>query len=78
MKDITISASQIRKEIIIFSICFVAAFGLNIYSIAKFETDWSEILGQLHVVAGIAVIIYLLVVIIRLIYFGFTRLIQKK
>lgn len=78
MKDIKITASRLRKEFIIFSVCFAAAFGLNIYSIAKFETDWSEILGQLHVVAGIAVIIYLLVVVIRLIYFGFSSLIQKK
>ncbi len=78
MKDITIKASQLRKELIIFVVCFVAAFGLNIYSIAKFETDWSEILGQLHVVLGITIIIYLLVALIRFIYFGLSRWIQKK
>ena len=78
MKDITITASQLRKELIIFVVCFAAAFGLNIYSIAKFETDWSEILGQLHVVLGIALIIYVIVGLIRLIFTGVLRIIQKK
>ena len=78
MKDITITASRIRKELIILIICFVAAFGLNIYSIAKFETDWSEILGQLHVVLGITIIIYLVVAFIRFIYSGLSRWMQKK
>ena len=78
MKDITITASRLRKELIIFLVCFAAAFGLNIYSIAKFETDWSEILGQLHVVVGIASIIYVVVGLIRLIIFGLSRLIQQK
>lgn len=78
MKDITITASQLRKELIIFVVCFAAAFGLNIFSIAKFETDWSEILGQLHVVLGIALIIYIIVGLIRLIFTGVLRIIQKK
>ncbi len=78
MKDITITASRLRKELIIFIVCFAAAFALNIYSIAKFETDWSEIIGQLHVVLGIALIIYAFVGIIRIIIIGISRLVQNS
>ena len=78
MKDITITASQLRKELIIFFICFVAAFGLNIYAIAKFETDWSEMLGQLHVVLAIAAVIYLIIALFRFIFIAFIRLNKKK
>ena len=78
MKDITITASRLRKELILFIVCFLAAFGLNVYSIAKFDTDWSEMLGQLHVVFAIAIVIYLLLALFRLIFLGFSKLSQKK
>ena len=78
MKDITITASRLRKELILFLVCFAAAFGINIYSIAKFETDWSELLSQLHVVLGIALGIYVFIGCIRLIIIGLSRLNQSK
>jgi hypothetical protein len=78
MKDITITSAQLRKEAIIYTVCFISAFGLNVYSIAKFKTDWSELLGQLHVVLGIAVIIYLVIGLFRLIYVGFSHFIQNN
>lgn len=77
MKDITITASRLRTELIIFIVCFAAAFGINIYSIAKFGTDWSELLSQLHVVLGIALGIYVLIGFIRIIIIGVSRLNQN-
>jgi uncharacterized membrane protein len=78
MKDIIITAAQIKKEIILFLVSLVAAIALNVYSIAKYKTDWAELLGQLHTVFFVALVIYLLVVIFRLILWGFSRLMQKN
>jgi hypothetical protein len=78
MKDITITGSRIKRESIILAVCFVAAIGLNIYAISKYDTDWSELIGQLHVVIFTAFVIYFLVMLFRLVILGITRLIQKK
>lgn len=78
MKDINITGTQIKKEIIIFLISLLAAIGLNVYSIVKYNTDWAELLGQLHTVIFIALIIYLLVAFLRLILRGISRLMQKN
>lgn len=78
MKDILLKSSRIKKELIIWMVCLVAAIALNIYSILKYKTDWSELLGQLHVVIAIAFIIYFVVLVLRLLVFGITRLMQKK
>lgn len=74
MKDIHIKAIQIRKEIIIWAVCLAASIGLNIYSIAKYETDWSELIGQLHIVLMISLLIYFLVVIFRLMVHAILRI----
>jgi len=78
MKDIVISNKRIKREIWVFILCFVAAFGLNIYSIVKYKTEWSELIGQLPIVLLLAVVIYLLAGLLRLAVFGIVRLIQKK
>ena len=78
MKDITITGSRIKKEIIIVVVSLLAAIILNIYSISKFKTDWSELIGQLHVVILVAIAIYILVLIFRLIFLGIAGLIRKK
>lgn len=78
MKDFTVKASGIRKELYIFLVSFLAALGVNIYSIVTYKTDWSEIVSQLHIVLAVAVLIYLLVLVFRILYFGFVKLIQKK
>lgn len=74
MKDIIVKANQIRTELIIYTICFLAAMGLNIYAIATFKTDWSEIISQLPSVLGIAFVFYLVVILIRLLILGIIRI----
>lgn len=77
MIDIKISGSKIKKELSTLTVCILAAIVLNIYSISKHETSWSELLGQLHVVIFVALVIYILVFILRFIFWGITRLIKK-
>ncbi|NOR75382.1 MAG: hypothetical protein GQ525_09500 [Draconibacterium sp.] len=78
MKDITISGKRIKKELIIFAVSLAAAFVLNIYAISKFNTDWNEIVNQLHIVFLIGGIIYFLVLVFRLIFFGISSLTKKS
>ena len=59
-------------------ICLVAAFGLNIFSIAKYNTDWSELIGQLHIVILVAILIYILVGMFRVFAWAINQLFQKK
>ncbi len=78
MKDITITGKRIKKELIILAVSLVAAFILNIYAISKFNTNWNELISQLHFVLLIAGIIYILVLVFRLLFLGMKRSIQKK
>lgn len=78
MKDIIIKGVRIKKELIILGVCLVASIGLNIYSIAKYETDWSELIGQLHIVLLLALLLYLLVGGFRLILYGIYRMTKLK
>lgn len=78
MKDVTITGLRIKKEIIILVVSFIAAIVLNIFAISKFKTNWSELINQLHVVILVAIAIYILVFIFRLIFWGFAGLIRKK
>jgi len=78
MKDITIKAKRIKKELIILLVCFLAASALNIFSIVKYKSDWSEILGQLHLVLLVAVLLYILVGMFRLFAWGINKLFQNN
>lgn len=78
MKNIIITPAQIKKEIIIFGISFMAALGLNVYAIIKYQTAWAELFGQLHTVIFIGLIIYLLVALFRLLFWVlFNRSLKK-
>ncbi|NOY95649.1 MAG: hypothetical protein GXO81_04600 [Chlorobi bacterium] len=73
MKDILIPAKRVKKELAILLVCFIAAFLLNIYAIAKYATSWSEILGQLHIIVILSLVIYFIVAILRLILSGILK-----
>ncbi len=78
MKNITITSTQIKKEIILLCVSLIAALGLNIYSIIKYKTAWAELFGQFHTVIFIGLIIYVLVALFRLIFWGISRGMNKK
>ncbi len=78
MKDTKITGSKIKKEVVIFLFCLLASAGLNVYSIFKLETDWSELISQLPMVLFISIIIYILVLTFRLIFIVFERLTKSK
>lgn len=78
MRDIVIPSRVVKRELIILLASLVAAFFLNVYSIIKYGTSWKELYSQVHVVLGVAVIIYVLVLLFRLIISPIFRLFSKK
>lgn len=78
MRDIVIPSRVVKRELIILLASLVAAFILNVYSIIKYGTSWKELYSQVHVVLGVAVIIYVLVLLFRLIISPIFRLFSKK
>jgi hypothetical protein len=75
MKDIVIRQVRIKREFLVLSVCFVAAILLNVYAIATRGTEWSELFTQLHITSALALFFYLVLSIVRLVYFGAKRLI---
>ena len=65
MKDITIKASTIKKELWILLLSILAAFGLNIYAIIHYQTEWSELISKIQTVILLGFIIYVILLIFR-------------
>jgi hypothetical protein len=78
MRDIVVPSRVVKRELIILLVSLVSAFLLNVYSIVKYGTSWKEIYNQIHVVLGVALLIYVLVFLFRLIISPIFRLFIKK
>jgi len=78
MKDFTITSRRQKIEIVTFIICFIIAFGLNVYAIITYEGKWSELYSTIFYVLTFAVFIYVVWTIIRLIFFGIKTFINNK
>jgi len=65
MEDIVIKKNTLKREIFIWSVSLVIAFGLNAYAIIKYDSPWAELLTQIPVIILISVVIYFLQVVIR-------------
>jgi len=77
MKDSVISAKVKKREITIFIILLIASFIANIISIMAYNTDWIEVVSALHYVVLLAVVLYVIQAIVRLIIWGIRRLVAK-
>ena len=78
MKDVLISSRRIACELWIFVGCFLFALALNIFSIIKYKTEWKELLTTLHITLALAIVIYVLLGIVRLLVCGVMRLFRRK
>ena len=65
MKNIHIKSSMIKKELIVFLASIGFAFLLNVYSILRYKTPWTELYSQLGWVLVIGFFIYLVILLIR-------------
>lgn len=78
MKDIVISAYRIRREGRFAAAAFIIAFTANIYAIVHFDRPWYELFTQLGYVVVIAVVIYLLLWIPRLLVWVALRILRRR
>lgn len=65
MKDIKISADRQKKELLVFIVCLVVAFILNIVAIVIYKTNWTEVISYIGYVIAIAIVLYILIAVIR-------------
>lgn len=68
MKDTVITATRKKTEIMVFLLCFSAAFILNIVSVIVYQTRWIELFTQLHIVLIVALVFYFVLLAFRLLF----------
>ena len=70
MKDIVFTAKRQRTELIVFGVCLLVSFLMNVYAIVAFNTEWKELYTQLLWVLAIAVFLDAVSVGVRLLSAG--------
>ena len=78
MNDIVIRQARIKRELLVLVVCFAGAVLTNAYAIATRGTEWSELATQLHITLALAGVFYLVLGVLRLLFFGIWRLVRRK
>ncbi len=78
MKDVVIKGLVIKRELWFLLGSIILALLLNVYSIVKFNTEWSELYTTFHITLLFGLVIYLIIGLIRLIVRGVRSLISLK
>ena len=78
MKDILFTVKQQKREIGYILASLFLAFGVNIYSIIKYNTEWEELYSQWLAMLVVAAIIYLCIIILRLFIWFIIRVRNAK
>ena len=78
MKDIVFTAKRQRTELIVFGVCLLVSFLMNVYAIVAFNTEWKELYTQLLWVLAIAVFLYAVYVGVRLLYAGVKSVLKSN
>jgi len=77
MKDTVITAKRKKTEFIAFIVCFIIANLLNIYAIVRYDTSAWEILTSLGFVLVASLVLYVLWILARLVFFGIKKAFSK-
>ena len=82
MKDIVIKSRHVRLELLVFGICFIVAFFVNLGAVIYYHRPSIEILSQLGFVVVIALSFYFLTaavhMICALLAFGIKKLTKSN
>ena len=76
--NITITTKRQRTELLIFGVCFVLAFLLNIISIIAFGTELKEVFKQLLWVLCLSIAFYALALFFRILYWLIRNVFGRK
>ena len=74
MKDTVIKAAVKRRELWILLTCFIVANVVNITTIICYSTPWYEVFTQLGYVVALSVLLYVLTIVVRVVWFVVRRL----
>lgn len=77
MKDRVFTVKRQIKELRILLLCLVFTFLLNIVAVIIYKTPWIEILTEIGYVVSVAIILYLIILLIRLIIFSVKALLGR-
>jgi hypothetical protein len=77
-RDTVITGKRKKQELIIYALCFAAAFIFNIVGIIIYQTPAIELLTQLHVVFLLSWVFYFLVAVFRLLVWVVKKALTKK
>ena len=67
MKDLVISGRKVKRELLIALGCFICAVLINIICIIVYHSQWHEIFTQIGFTVFVAIALYVLLLIVRLI-----------
>lgn len=78
MKDIIITTAVQKRELKVLLACFVAANIINWVSIIVYQTPWYEIFTQVGYMVVTTLVIYCVLAVLRVIWWGAKKLFIKK
>lgn len=78
MKDLVISGKRVKTELLIALGCFVCAMLINIICIIVYHSQWHEIFSQIGFTVLVAVILYVLLLLIRLLVILCKKIFAKR
>lgn len=78
MKDIVITPLRIRKELITLLVLFLTGFVANIVAIILYKTHFIEIISSVPYVVLFSLVAYLLLLLVRIIFYLISRALKKK
>ncbi len=78
MNDIILRGAAIKRELTVLLISFVVAFGVNVYAVIAYETQWSELLTSMGFVLILTLIFYLVAGLVRLLIKGIIAIVKGK
>lgn len=53
-----ITLRDVVREVVVFGVCFLVAFGISAYAVWHFQTDWAELYTDIGYTLALAAIIY--------------------
>lgn len=66
MKNTPLKYLALIKETGLLLMLFLVAFSYNIYSLVQINEEWQTVFSQLDIVAGLSVILYFIIGMVRL------------
>jgi hypothetical protein len=78
MKKIIITGNHLKRGFFIWFLSFIVAVVINIYSIVKYDTSWTELYSQIGFVVMISVMIYIVVLVFRGLFFLLDFILRKR